>query len=102
MDIYDEHLNPLEPSEHGGLPRLLAEASDRVPARHGRDKDSTNNYMETWLGQQEGVQDIRTEILYIPVGWAGSPDFCKEPVAAGQLMVDNAMVRPQPITYGRY
>ncbi|KAF8604634.1 S-adenosyl-L-methionine-dependent methyltransferase [Ceratobasidium sp. AG-I] len=90
MDVYDEHLKPLDPNEYGGIPKLFAEAEARIPAPHGRDKDKSNtNFLEKWLLQQEGVQDVKTEVLYIPVGWTGSSEFCKEPAAAGQLMVDN-------------
>ena len=103
MDIYDEHLNLLDPDEHGGIPKLFAEAEAGVPTPRGRDTDKSNtNFMEKWLLQQEGVQDVRSEVLYIPIGWAGSSELCKEPAAAGRLMVDNITVRPQPISYGRY
>ena len=93
----------LDPNGHGGIPKLFAEAEARIPSPHGRDNDKSNtNYLEKWLLQQEGVQDVRPEVLYIPIGWAGSSERCKEPAAAGQLMVDNITVRPQPINYGVY
>jgi hypothetical protein len=85
LGSFDQNFNRMEPAK--GFAKLLSEVVDATGQKY------TANYLETWLQETGGYKNIRTQSIYVPVGWAGSSKYCKEPAAAGRFMLENAMVR---------
>jgi hypothetical protein len=77
-----------------GFARLLSEVVARQPAPDAAGTKHIGNRLEGCLQEIGGYKNVRTEFIYVPVGWNGSSEHCKEPAAAGRLMLENTMVRP--------
>ncbi|KAG8739609.1 hypothetical protein FRC12_016260 [Ceratobasidium sp. 428] len=87
LQVYDEELNVMQPT--GGIPRLLGEIVARQASPNNLGINRIGGKLEPWMREHGGFMDIRAHDLYIPLGWSGSPEHCKEPVAAGRLMMEN-------------
>ncbi|KAG8715886.1 hypothetical protein FRC08_010061 [Ceratobasidium sp. 394] len=85
--IYDEGLNVMQPT--GGVAKLMFEVVARQASPNGVGINRIGDRLEGWMRENGGFKDIQTHAIYVPVGWSGSPDLCKEPIAAGRLMMDN-------------
>ncbi|KAG8746534.1 hypothetical protein FRC10_004668 [Ceratobasidium sp. 414] len=90
LQLYDEVLNVVQPT--GGVAKFLFEVVARQASPNGLGLDRIGENLEGWVRKNGGFKNIQTHILYVPVGWSGSPGVCKEPIAAGRLMMDNMKV----------
>ncbi|CAE6387190.1 unnamed protein product [Rhizoctonia solani] len=81
----------MEPKESGGLAKLLFEAGKRQipPNDSSVGVENVADYLEVWIKGHGGFEEIKEHNIYIPVGWEGSTELCKEPHLAGQLMLQN-------------
>ncbi|KAG9094457.1 hypothetical protein FRC06_010791 [Ceratobasidium sp. 370] len=87
IQIYDEGLNVMQPTS--GIPKFLFEIVIRQASPNNVGINRVGDSLEGWMRENGGFKEIKTHALYVPVGWSGSPDLCKEPIVAGQLMMDN-------------
>ncbi|KAG8679870.1 hypothetical protein FRC09_018653, partial [Ceratobasidium sp. 395] len=87
LQVYDEELNIMQSTS--GIPRLLAEIVARQASPNNLGINKIGDRLEFWMQEHGEFTDIRTHAVYVPIGWSGSPEHCKEPVAAGRLMMEN-------------
>ncbi|KAF8753484.1 S-adenosyl-L-methionine-dependent methyltransferase [Rhizoctonia solani] len=94
FEVLGEDLKPMEPKESGGLAKLLFEAGKRQipPNDSSVGVENVADYLEVWIKGHGGFEEIKEHNIYIPVGWEGSTELCKEPHLAGQLMLQNTRV----------
>ncbi|QRV74924.1 methyltransferase domain protein [Ceratobasidium sp. AG-Ba] len=91
LQFYDQELNRIEPN--GGITKLLAEIVSRQPNPNKQKLNKIGDSLEDWMQQNNELKDVKANIIYVPVGWEGSLEYCKEPVAAGRLMMDNTKAK---------
>ncbi|KAL5634785.1 hypothetical protein ACGC1H_002722 [Rhizoctonia solani] len=87
LDIFGEDLMSVTPKEQGGLARLFSEIARRQPSPNNTGVNRTGNFLDGWLQEHGGFEDIKERKIYVPMGWEGSTELCKEPQRAGQLML---------------
>jgi hypothetical protein len=94
LEICGEDLEFMIPKESGGLAQLFAEIAKRQPSPNNKGVARVADFLDGWLKEHGGFEEINDRKIYIPLGWEGSTDLCKEPHRAGQLMLENARVSP--------
>ncbi|CUA68453.1 hypothetical protein RSOLAG22IIIB_03490 [Rhizoctonia solani] len=87
VDIFGEDLKSMTPKEQGGLARLFSEISKRQPSPNNTGVNRTGDFLDRWLREHGGFEEIRERKIHVPLGWEGSTEFCKEPQRAGQLLI---------------
>ncbi|KAJ1307731.1 hypothetical protein OPQ81_001819 [Rhizoctonia solani] len=89
VDIFGEDLKSMTPKEEGGLARLFSEIAKRQPSPNNTGVSRTGDFLEGWLQEHGGFEDIKDRKILVPLGWKGSAELCKEPQRAGQLMLES-------------
>ncbi|CAE6375488.1 unnamed protein product [Rhizoctonia solani] len=88
--IFGEDLKPMAPKESGGLAKLFSEITKKQPSPNNKGVARVADFLDGWLQEHGGFEEIKDHNIYIPLGWEGSTDLCKEPHRAGQLMLESA------------
>ncbi|CAE6492283.1 unnamed protein product [Rhizoctonia solani] len=89
VDLFGEDLKSMTPKEQGGLAKLFSEIARRQPSPNNTGVSRTGNFLDGWLREHGGFEDIKDHKVLIPIGWEGSVELCKEPQRAGQLMLES-------------
>ncbi|KAH7341588.1 S-adenosyl-L-methionine-dependent methyltransferase [Rhizoctonia solani] len=90
IDIFGEDLKSMKPGEQGGLARLFSEIARRQPSPNNTGVDRTGYFLDGWLREHKGFEDVKEQKIHVPMGWEGSVELCKEPRRAGELMLQSA------------
>ncbi|CAE6465562.1 unnamed protein product [Rhizoctonia solani] len=89
LDIFGKDLKSMTPKEQGGLARLFSEIARRQPSPNNTGVNRTGNFLDGWLHEHGGFEDIKERTIHVPLGWEGSTELCQEPQRAGQLMLES-------------